>query len=607
MKITTYNPDGSVLKEEDYKIDIPQHIQHFDPKHSFINITKEEMKLINSMEESFGKTVLLDRLVFLVQHDYNNFVKSSFYPYYINDEMELELLSSNSNIKEAMTVVDKFIEHFSGISDYTHFPEPLTNEDLRYIEGDVWIVGLLLKTLTKCKDQGKIIIEEWEYALHLFNDALNNYKNQHTVSTDVSEWIDILHQFCKPVCSVTTSIVFIKSIIPLLLRLHPICRKKVYSLISIADNIQRKNASPLYNMMVNIRVHDKIEKQYHFNLGYDKELNCCEFDLSSSDICTLESSQQELISFHSEISRIFNTFYSRFKDSRATWIQSEVIDRASESGTIQPDWPVFYESTIKSYKQEYLESKRNGTEYQPESCYHYILLLENKKTLDVIEFSPNMLKNLIHVLKNQYSEYQKGLFEGLFSLNYIKEELAKYDKDLPSASILKSNRELSPEEKSKLDIAIRDVRIMVEPILLKNSPDYLYEGNITDKIFLDLLEGILRDTLIYKDFITRTSKDTGRLSLSFHGKFFYNVLGVIMYMPRYLEEECKLKQDYVDKHRIFKPGLSVPDLLRAISNNQVNSNDQKLLNKYNSNDGRYSALNNIEIKRIRNIITKYLT
>ena len=86
MKITTYNPDGSIKEVREHHVQIPEYINSFDAKHSFLNITEEDVALALYKRRDYDKGVLLNQYRFLLMYDYDNYLKSNARKIYIEDE-----------------------------------------------------------------------------------------------------------------------------------------------------------------------------------------------------------------------------------------------------------------------------------------------------------------------------------------------------------------------------------------------------------------------------------------------------------------------------------------------------------------------------------------
>ena len=59
MKITTFNPDGSIKEVRKHHFQIPKYITSFDPNQSFLNIKEEELALMTKSETDMDKDMMI--------------------------------------------------------------------------------------------------------------------------------------------------------------------------------------------------------------------------------------------------------------------------------------------------------------------------------------------------------------------------------------------------------------------------------------------------------------------------------------------------------------------------------------------------------------------
>ena len=75
MRITIYNPDGSIKEEREYNVQIPHYIYSFDNEHSFLNITDIENEVIGTDERSLRKSLTEKNVFTAIRHDFDNYVE----------------------------------------------------------------------------------------------------------------------------------------------------------------------------------------------------------------------------------------------------------------------------------------------------------------------------------------------------------------------------------------------------------------------------------------------------------------------------------------------------------------------------------------------------
>lgn len=79
MKITTFNPDGSIKDVSEYKFPIPYYIKKYEPGLFFINISKEDAEAVFYKSDDIEKDLLIDQYRFLIKYDFNNYKEYCFH------------------------------------------------------------------------------------------------------------------------------------------------------------------------------------------------------------------------------------------------------------------------------------------------------------------------------------------------------------------------------------------------------------------------------------------------------------------------------------------------------------------------------------------------
>ena len=73
MEITTYTADGTINETKHIDLQVPEYVKKYDEQNSFLNITAEEVEVVNSRKNTFRKALLLRRLTAAIKHDYANY------------------------------------------------------------------------------------------------------------------------------------------------------------------------------------------------------------------------------------------------------------------------------------------------------------------------------------------------------------------------------------------------------------------------------------------------------------------------------------------------------------------------------------------------------
>ena len=77
MRVTKYNSDGSVNTVREYHEPLPSYVTSFDENHSFLNISDIDIAIASQNKNSFEKTLVLEKMRFLISKDYKNYLDST--------------------------------------------------------------------------------------------------------------------------------------------------------------------------------------------------------------------------------------------------------------------------------------------------------------------------------------------------------------------------------------------------------------------------------------------------------------------------------------------------------------------------------------------------
>ena len=120
MKITTFNPDGSIKEVREHHFQIPKYITSFDPNHSFFDITDEDVAVVSYKGVDIEKDLLLNQYRFLIKFDYNNFLKQYSSESKIQDVAEARARREQlSRYDEALSSILRFYRAKQSVLDET--------------------------------------------------------------------------------------------------------------------------------------------------------------------------------------------------------------------------------------------------------------------------------------------------------------------------------------------------------------------------------------------------------------------------------------------------------------------------------------------------------
>ena len=106
MKITTFNPDGSIKEVREHHFQIPKYISSFDSNRSFLNISDEDIRVLK-VGNDFEKKELERKLRTLINYDLSIFTK------YLFEQDNIESKKSFYDVLLRVSINQKLLENYS--------------------------------------------------------------------------------------------------------------------------------------------------------------------------------------------------------------------------------------------------------------------------------------------------------------------------------------------------------------------------------------------------------------------------------------------------------------------------------------------------------------
>ena len=264
MKITTYNPDGSIKEVREHRVQVPKYIKTFDAKHSFLNITEDDVALVQFKRKDFDKDLLLNQYRFLLRYDYDNYLKSNACKIYIEDEQ------GRMNNEDTMEYYDHLMSvllrtyTFKSPHQYPRI-EQLSDEVCRFLN-DSLLIDTLLYHAKKTKnrifysdvdqEQSPLtknligIIHRLYYALRKANELGHLGENEQKIMYSLFPFANV--QTSKLISSALfDNDIVLAKIIKSMYLTRESCRDSIYSLAYAIESSVQMEASYASNVSVN--------------------------------------------------------------------------------------------------------------------------------------------------------------------------------------------------------------------------------------------------------------------------------------------------------------------------------------------------------------------
>lgn len=550
MEITTYNADGTINETKHIDLQVPEYVKKYDEQNSFLNITAEEVEVVNSRKRTFRKTLLLRRLTAAIKHDYANF-RDAYKMEADNLEVDVDVFmheaESDPQIQSGDRIISSIMRIYGNrsqirhtgvnISEQTFLEQTCTEEEfLIYINkvehqmadenGNItsanWIKVIMYHAfkgagIVRLKDGN--VEEEARFYISLQN-LINRYYYSLRNMERAAYWMpaELKHQMY--VLSVFVKKADVKSVyrfeesrffIKLINALYLMNEEQRSSLYKMADVVLGYNPTIGFNNQIfeslrNEEITKHEVKEYVVTLNDYNKIPYKRFKIDENEICTLRipsSANQTITELQRWLNELNQHHEVAFRHKWATNIQTDSEIYFNKQKPYHEDWSGFYNNMIETYRTVSINS---DDWHKPQLCF-YLMLCNNVHPNKKLYFNTDIIIDLIDLLKKEKSDNdevlydsQVGLYECMFKINFVKGQI---------------------ERRNPSDEAVSRAMKYLEPLF---APDCEY---VIDKFRVKLrvlMQNLLNYQGIKPDMTTITPNGfTGGFNL----QLVYNILGTL--------------------------------------------------------------------------------
>ena len=466
MEITTYNADGTINETKHIDLQVPEYVKKYDEQNSFLNITAEEVEVVNSRKRTFRKTLLLRRLTAAIKHDYANF-RDAYKMEADNLEVDVDVFmqeaESDPQIQSGDRIISSIMRIYGNrsqirhtevnISEQTFLEQTCTEEEfLIYInkvehqmadeKGNItsanWIKVIMYHAfkgagIVRLKDGN--VEEEARFYISLQN-LINRYYYSLRNMERAAYWMpaELKHQMyvlsafvkkadVKSVYRFEESRFFTKLINALYL-MNEEQRSSLYkmagAILKLTPSLRKKGANGvLFEVIQNTEQTKQYAVPHKLSFcDYNKQ-NVFTFIINDDDICALRipSVNNTVLS---RLQKELNCIYDNYAEVRRDkWMGSVEIDAKAffkKNRHHYEDWTDFFYYEIEKYKYGSPDSDL----LKPQRSFYH-LVCDNIFPDEPIGFNKYIVAGLIEIIIDHPCDSQEGLYECMFRMNFIKD------------------------------------------------------------------------------------------------------------------------------------------------------------------------------------------
>jgi hypothetical protein len=469
MEITTYNADGTINETKHIDLQVPGYVEIYNEQYSFLNITAEEVEVVNSRKNTFRKSLLLRRLTAAIMHDYSNFqdaYRKEAYNFFIDIDVYVQKAGADQLIQIGDRIMTSIMRIYGNHSFYrrtkneiiddeqTFFEQVCTKRELYiyldkvehqikdgggYFFSSNWINVMFYHAIKSANTNrfyrldSKDAIRFYYCLQNLINRYYYSLRNMEQavkwMPDELKQQMYVLSAFVKRARMDYSLYVDESRVMPKLVNALSLVsaqhRRSLYEMFDIFcgryPSIEFDN-----HFMLHMRIKDLPKpknNEHEITLyNYNKHPYKC-YVIDDNEICALRipSIGNEVLSI---LQNDLNYIYIEYMNVRASkWKGSVEIDAKTffnKHKITYDSWAVFYYYEIEKYKYGIPESDL----LKPQRIFFH-LVCDNIFLDEVLGFKKEIVEGLIEILIDHPCDSQEGLYECMFRMSYIKERDSK--------------------------------------------------------------------------------------------------------------------------------------------------------------------------------------
>ena len=554
MKITTYNPDGSIQDVHRYTIDVPKYISSYDSKHSFLNIGEEDVEAVLYKKKDPEKQLALNRYRFLIGFDFDN------YQHYIEHHYKI-----NIDVAQ-LSYLDYCFSHLLrlyGSKDL--FPLRNEKEIHEFLSCDTWIEIILYHALSNCN---RVSNRNDKHEMSLFTClsglihrvyyALKKANVVGLLSKDEQAIMYVLYPFANLSTIIGHNLLcndtLLAKMIKAMYLTNEDCRDSIYALALVLYRSYTIGAVPITPkglvMMMTGGSGNRINEEIILEASPSNGIEMTQIAMSEEEIACLVCYDMVGKPRFVEIENIFKNEYTSYYNLNAE-IQKQIINRTAirkfrTEAIVSSQWETFYYDTLDDLECQYKNHYRSHKELMSPFCYYY-LLVNMCDPGHKYEFNGDFLVELVNYAIHNKCTERCELYSKMIELNYMQESahmitnfdskedekaqdkisifreklLAGKDGTIAKELLLKKNKYENNED------AIERVLVFLSPLycekyMVNSSPKGV--DDFRERLHKLLQEDLFLENLKPKEPMTKKKNDG---QLGFNVKLIMNIIGVL--------------------------------------------------------------------------------
>jgi len=459
MEITLYDSNGTIKETKSIDLQVPKYVKEYDELNSFLNITAEDVEIVNSRKNTFRKAILLRQLTTAIKHDYANFrdaYKLEVESLEADIDVFIQEAESNPQIHAGDRIMSSIIRIYrhSGvyIDEQTFLEQTCTKEEfLIYINkverqtvgedgnnnSSNWIKVILYHAFKSARttrlkygdvDDNTRFYISLQNLINRYYYSLRNMMYSGWMPAELYHQMHVLFAFVKKIDIKSfnrfdESSFFIR-LTTALYYIHEEQRSYLYKMAGTVlrhtPSIMNKDGNLiLFKIDNDAKPTKPIDKPHALSFNDYNKRKAFSFKINDEEICALRvpsSNNIVLLTLQNELVQLYNEYVKIRQDK---WKGSVEIDAKiffNKNKVHYEDWADFYYYEIEKYKYGL-----SGIDLLKPQRSFYHLICDNIEPNKSIGFNREIVAGLIEILIEYPCNSQEGLYECIFRMKYIQE------------------------------------------------------------------------------------------------------------------------------------------------------------------------------------------
>ena len=412
----------------------------FDESQSLFNITEDEYSIVINRKQSSDKTLLIERLRYVIDYEYGKYCNSDVRKAPIGKDFEsyFHEISCNPDVLDAQEAITVLLQSNSSQELRSLVKEGYILFDiemLNSLKNEYWIDALLFYLLTH-----KTSTTAYRSLLNIINryyGALSNLQHSHVLDDELKMQLNVLHPFVTfkkddPMAWAFSNDSFVRKIIIALYNNQERKRNDLFRIKRLLDSLEytcnkATNSFLAFEIMPGINIQDvpaPATKPWIINLARSNGTS----QSMKIDADVIQSIRKRkynrdgdafLTGVTNHLKKIYQEYANDYYDDWSNILMHQAEILATES------WYTF----LRYYLKE-LGTNRMGKDIlEPDYCYDYIvyrhIMSKPDLTSDMSILDNQLTDRLIDLLHKNESGDQSRLYEDCFNLKFITSKIKK--------------------------------------------------------------------------------------------------------------------------------------------------------------------------------------